>query len=629
MRKNIFLLVFCIISTIVAANPYASKQITLDGKQYYVYTVEKSEGFYAVSTKFGVTQDEIIAANPSTKDGLRVGQVINIPIKSATATSKDITTHTVEKGETIFSLSQRYGISREDIYALNPETREVLRVGSVIKLKPNASTQQSAKPSATAQKGTPVEVKKETQKEVKQVAQVQTKKEEPKTITPSAKKEEVEYINHKVRRRETLYSISQLYDVTSDEILAANPSAAGGLKHRSILLIPQNKKVEQVESLTEKAFGGILSIIGIDTANEDSIKATKEPHKETVKLAVLLPFELDAEVRDAGMDRFMEFYQGVLIAVDSLTNNGLNVEIAVHDIGKTQSQLTKILAKIGLKEADIIFGPAYSSQIAPLANFAKENKIKLVVPFSPSIPSIATNEFVYQVIAGQNDLNLTIATEYAEFFSDKLVYILQTRSESLQDKKEVVNLLKAKMTQKRIAYRTGFIGDFSASRLDSIANNTKKELVLIVPSTNLVAVTQLSNMTQAVQSSNIRIFSFSEWHQLQIQDLYNLPHYTYTNHYIDFKDEKVHQFFVKLNEQYGISGTQGVPNYALLGHDLAFYFLQQIQEYGTNFESHLKDPSEGLLQMKFQFEKVSPSGGYQNRGIFMQSYDKQGIVNLK
>ena len=83
MRKLIvFLFASFITFFVVASNPNVSKQVTVNGIQYYQYTVQKSEGFYAISTKFGVTQDDIILANPSTKEGLRVGQEILIPIKT-------------------------------------------------------------------------------------------------------------------------------------------------------------------------------------------------------------------------------------------------------------------------------------------------------------------------------------------------------------------------------------------------------------------------------------------------------------------------------------------------------------------------------------------------------------------
>ena len=58
---------------------------TIDGQVYYRYTVERSVGLYRISVKFGVTQEQILKANPHLqKQGLRFEEVILIPTKHHT-----------------------------------------------------------------------------------------------------------------------------------------------------------------------------------------------------------------------------------------------------------------------------------------------------------------------------------------------------------------------------------------------------------------------------------------------------------------------------------------------------------------------------------------------------------------
>ena len=58
---------------------------TIDGQVYYRYTVERSVGLYRISVKFGVTQEQILKANPHLqKQGLRFEEVILIPTKHNT-----------------------------------------------------------------------------------------------------------------------------------------------------------------------------------------------------------------------------------------------------------------------------------------------------------------------------------------------------------------------------------------------------------------------------------------------------------------------------------------------------------------------------------------------------------------
>ena len=53
----------------------------IDGKEFYIYKVKPSEGFYSLTHKFGISQEEIIRFNPAAKNGLKRGQLLMIPTK--------------------------------------------------------------------------------------------------------------------------------------------------------------------------------------------------------------------------------------------------------------------------------------------------------------------------------------------------------------------------------------------------------------------------------------------------------------------------------------------------------------------------------------------------------------------
>ena len=62
--------------------PLAYPLDTIDGQIYYRYTVERSIGLYRLSVNFGVSQEEILRANPQIqKQGLRYDELILIPAK--------------------------------------------------------------------------------------------------------------------------------------------------------------------------------------------------------------------------------------------------------------------------------------------------------------------------------------------------------------------------------------------------------------------------------------------------------------------------------------------------------------------------------------------------------------------
>lgn len=58
---------------------------TINGQTYYIYRVAKKETVYSITRRLGITRDELIAANPSVSDGLREGETLLFPVDAVTA----------------------------------------------------------------------------------------------------------------------------------------------------------------------------------------------------------------------------------------------------------------------------------------------------------------------------------------------------------------------------------------------------------------------------------------------------------------------------------------------------------------------------------------------------------------
>lgn len=133
------LLVFCflIIGSIAFANSSGiedSVGTMKSGEKTYVqYLVSPSETIYRISTAHGVSISELMEINPILENGLKVGQVILIPFrpelqnKDSEATEIPVegsgddgnVVHTVQPGETLYSLSRKYKVSVGDLLKWN------------------------------------------------------------------------------------------------------------------------------------------------------------------------------------------------------------------------------------------------------------------------------------------------------------------------------------------------------------------------------------------------------------------------------------------------------------------------------------------------------------------------------
>ena len=153
MRKNLLVLAFIFCGFIAS---YASIQdsigtVVLGEKEYIQYMVSPGETIYRISTKYGVSISTLLELNPDLENGLKVGQVIRIPYKKAYVAAQkekvvqeellavnDNSVHEVLPGETLYSISKKFGVTVGDllkwnglelkagqaIYVANPSTND-------------------------------------------------------------------------------------------------------------------------------------------------------------------------------------------------------------------------------------------------------------------------------------------------------------------------------------------------------------------------------------------------------------------------------------------------------------------------------------------------------------------------
>jgi LysM repeat protein len=547
--KKLLLILFLVSSLHIFGQGYP--KISVDGKEYYLYTVQKSEGFYAISQRFGVPQSVIIEANPSAESGLKVGQILKVPAAGYTApVTKEkvkpdfpVKTYTIRPKDTLYSLSKKYKVSVDDILKVNPEAT-TLSIGDQLYIPDS------------------VAIKKEIKKKEVQERKEQTKK---------------------------YNSLAQQAFETKTDTADVNVDTLATLLDSELYL-------------------------------DDII--TKNYHGD-FKVAVLLPFMLDAQKRDASMDRFVDFYKGCIIAADSLSKLGFNIDLHAFDIGKTHSQISSVLNNPQLKQMDLIIGPAYQSQVSYIAKFAQENNIRTVIPFSSNVPELSTNKYLYQVVSPQKELYPILSEKFCELFKDKLVIISQTESFTTYNKSDFTDLLLPQLTKNNIEYK--YIDDYKiAAKVDSLAKLSEKDIIFLTPSSNEVLLNKLGEQLELITAKNVSVFAFPEWSGYQIDELYSLPIYSFTSYSTDYNDKDTKRFFDIFIDKFGVPGVQQTPNYAIFGFDIFHFFINNMNKYGKRFDKHLEYISEEGIQMNFSFKRMG-LGGHSNLGVIFQKIDSNGL----
>ena len=553
-----------------------------ENQSYFLHTIEKGQSLYSISKMYNVTTSDIIHLNPGCDEKIYAGQTIKIP--KGKESQKGETFHTIQAGETLYKLTTMYNISAKDICEANPGLgAENFRIGQVI-LIPQKEKEQVV----TAQKPT-------------EQSNIQG------PVIPRCKE------MHKVKRKETIFSVSREYGISEEELIAANPELKKGMKKGQLLCIPYPAATTTQPTPKEDPYA-------IPPSNSELFRESKETPKKmsTIKAALILPFQEDK--------RMVEYYEGFLMAVDSLKRTGTSLDLYVYDSGKEVSTLNAILSKNEMKKMDVIFGPMHQNQIKPLSDFAKKNDIRLVIPFSQKGEEVFNNPAVYQINTPQSYLYSEVYEHFTRQFPNAHVIFIEPISAD-KEKAEFISGLKQELKNKGISMQT-VNENATKETLKAALRNDKENIFIPTSGKNVLLIKVLPQLTLLVRDNagqNIHLFGYPEWQTYtrdHLESFFELDVYFYSSFYTNTLFPAAVQFTNTYHKWYSKDLISKYPNYAMLGFDTGFFFLKGLSRYGSELENNLSKMNLTPIQTGFKFQRVNNWGGFINKKVFFIRFTK-------
>lgn len=363
-RMNRWLVVFfaalLACSQAVAQSPRGRSEeiVRIADTDYYLHTVSPGETVYSLSKIYGITQERLYEDNPQVKtDGLRAGETVRIVctgIPQANMSRRRMqrlfTPHTVQPGETAYSIAKRYSVSLSALIKDNPGLDPShLKAGEELLIR-----------KSEMDKTSPQQILSQLDDFAATLSEVSD-----------------EYAYHPVEMGETLYSISRKYNVSIADIEAEN-NLLDGLKAGALLKIPVSGR----ERPAEERDGGVLvdGLGGSDISQADEHRwhPLKRSSAEDLSVSLLLPLSEGGEVRS----NFMEFYQGTLLAAEELRAAGYDVELNVFNTGHSADTVEKIVSTEAFRRSDLIIGPVYEDELPAVAEFSIRTGVPVVSPLA-------------------------------------------------------------------------------------------------------------------------------------------------------------------------------------------------------------------------------------------------------
>ncbi|MBT6224207.1 MAG: LysM peptidoglycan-binding domain-containing protein, partial [Cryomorphaceae bacterium] len=197
-------------------------------------------------------------------------------------------------------------------------------------------------------------------------------------------------IFHEVNRKETLFSISQKYDVSVNDILEFNPKLRNSrLRRRSTILIPVFNSVKETITVNKDSIETSFNISKLD-----SIYFKKRRKKNQLNVSVLLPFrsatinydsikEVESLFEDRNLYTIaLDFYSGVLYAVEDLKKLNISIKLNVFDTENTVNKILEISNNTEIINSDLVIGPLIPRNFETLSNLEFLESIPKVFPLS-------------------------------------------------------------------------------------------------------------------------------------------------------------------------------------------------------------------------------------------------------
>lgn len=594
MRSIIIPILFCLSIVFQSSAQTDSLEVhQVNGKSYYIHVVEPDNTLYSISKKYNVPIDVIEKENVSVADGLSLGEKVFIPVKKDAvqgleSINGNFFVHKVEKGRTLYSLAKEFNLQQKDIIALNPEIDETgIKEGQEIKI--------------------PV-------KEIKQ----QKPAEEIAKASPS-------YQTHFVKAGETLYSLSKLYQVSVDSIKLVNNGLLEGLKVDQNIYIPI--KQGRVASVQQNSTELNTSIQGVKNTVQSVVNAN---HKAVYKIALLLPFYLD-ENQEMPVNPLekkkiyprstfaVEFYQGVLVALDSISTEKVKFELLVFDTkGQDSSATDKILMKSEMKTVDLIIGPLYPSNFEKVARFALKHNIPVVSPVKQSNKVLLGNDNIFKVVSSRtSSINQIVRLVTDSFSRDHLLAIQYQNNQESALVDTYIKEYNAAILRKNDTSRYSPVKKVVVSKSDDILLHLKSNSnnVIFLPTTNSTFITNL--FTALITRLNSKEYSdcivtligLEEWMQFEnidIEYFQRLNVHLAVNQFVDYEDESTKIVIKKYHEK-----TETYPtNNSFLGFDIASYFGSNFIKSGSVFSNETN--ANKRISTQFSFFKTGVESGYEN-----------------
>ena len=524
---------------------------------------------------------------------------------------------------------------------------------------------------------------------------------------------ENDYIIHNCERNERVSSLLKRWKVDENDFRRMNVSVGSHVFVNQVVLIPiqpvsdfywidemsgdvveneeEQPSEETVITIQEEA---AQSIFNDDFEASEQCTADPQNAMRRYKVALMVPLYLnDVSGLDMTMENlprlhkarslsFVQYYEGFMMAVETLEREGLRMDLTVIDVTDNVSTAERALSQIRGMDLDLIVGPFFGKSFAVVEEYAKEQNIVVVNPLSTRESVIVNNPNVVKVKPGELGQIMTISNLVKNLYDDANVFIVSKERSSdtaflnqleyhlnhaVNDEVRVSGdefLHFARNESERLEMGSRMVktvevegqvystDDFKSgnanevvlanpvkrypyseiSKVKSQLSGVRNNVIVAYGDDNVFATQMLNSLAKETDRFPITLVCAPDWakfEKLLVENLLQMNAIYLGDGFVDYKSEAAKQFVRKFRSKYAAEPQ----DYAFEGYDMAMFFLSALMRYGDDMMDCLNSCDVPLLHSQFRFFnrdylKEGRSNGRENQYWSVYQYDSD-LIELR
>lgn len=526
----------------------------VNGIDQYYYAVRRGDTVYSLARRLGISRDEIVEYNPSAADGLRQGSTLYFPVsvfgapedKALAAPSQNTPTfrYKVQRGETLFGLSHRFGVTPEAIVALNPQSNDGIKAGEYLLIPVTDETGANA--------------------------------------VASADREECEFPADK-----------------NDEAPAAT--------------VPVNQrhadgKDSPSQAVNETETRGAVAVTADNVPSQ--IEGEVEMQTPTGMVAVLLPLMLEDENTPKSALRAADFVKGLMTGASEMSDDGSPIKIKVFDTKGSVAEIARIMSDSAVADADVIVTPEDEASLrAVLEKASSEAYVFNILAVQDT--AYLTHDNVLQANIPHEMMYETAVRGLMENFEGYTPVFLVSKG-GRSEKIAFTDFARAKYAERGIMpLEIAFEGILQQSDLDLLGTGNKYVFIPCSGSLsefNKFARTLRTARDNSADPESIALFGYPDWTIFRgdaAELLHSLEATFYSRFFANPNSSETAAFNTTFSRQFGSDPMAVVPSQALLGYDTVRFLITNLRNNSGVFSP--ENPAEFTgLQSTFRFVMPEP-----------------------